>query len=79
MPGKKYADAVRKIDRTTLYHPYDALELAKATNPAKFDATVEVAFRLGVDPRRADQMVRGTVRLPVTRRRQAPTWSAART
>jgi large subunit ribosomal protein L1 len=64
MSGKKYADAIRKIDRTTLYHPYDALELAKATNPTRFDATVEVAFRLGVDPRRADQMVRGTVSLP---------------
>ena len=64
MAGKKYADAIKKIDRGTLYHPYDALELAKATSPTKFDATVEVAFRLGVDPRRADQMVRGTVTLP---------------
>src|SRR6266542_3867460 len=64
MAGKKYADAIKKIDRAALYHPYDALELAKATSPVKFDATVEVSFRLGVDPRRADQMVRGTVSLP---------------
>ena len=64
MAGKKLAEAVAKIDRTRLYHPAEALELARETNPTKFDATVEVAFRLGVDPRRADQMVRGTVSLP---------------
>ena len=64
MPGKKLAEAAAKIDRTRLYHPAEALELARETNPTKFDATVEVAFRLGIDPRRADQMVRGTVSLP---------------
>ena len=64
MAGKKLAEAAAKIDRTRLYHPTEALELARETNPTKFDATVEVAFRLGVDPRRADQMVRGTVSLP---------------
>ncbi len=64
MAGKKLAEAAAKIDRTRLYHPAEALELARETNPTKFDATVEVAFRLGVDPRRADQMVRGTVSLP---------------
>src|SRR5919198_2473840 len=64
MAGKKFADAIKKIDRSALYHPYDALELSKATSTTNFDATVEVAFRLGVDPRRADQMVRGTVTLP---------------
>ena len=64
MAGKKLAEAVAKVDRTRLYHPAEALELARETNPTKFDATVEVAFRLGVDPRRADQMVRGTVSLP---------------
>src|SRR5919197_407301 len=53
-----------KVDRARLYRPAEALALAKETNPTKFDATVEVAFRLGVDPRRADQMVRGTVSLP---------------
>jgi large subunit ribosomal protein L1 len=64
MSGKKYAEAVKKVDRSRLYPPYEALELAKATNPTRFDATVEVAFKLGVDPRRADQIVRGTVSLP---------------
>jgi large subunit ribosomal protein L1 len=64
MAGKKLAEAIAKVDRTRLYHPAEALELARETNPTKFDATVEVAFRLGVDPRRADQMVRGTVSLP---------------
>jgi len=64
MVGKKFAEAAAKVDRTRLYHPAEALELARETNPTKFDATVEVAFRLGIDPRRADQMVRGTVSLP---------------
>jgi large subunit ribosomal protein L1 len=64
MAGRKLAEAVAKVDRTRLYHPAEALELARETNPTRFDATVEVAFRLGVDPRRADQMVRGTVSLP---------------
>jgi large subunit ribosomal protein L1 len=64
MAGKKFAEAVKKVDRNKLYDPSEALQLAKETNPTKFDATVEVAFRLGVDPRRADQMVRGTVSLP---------------
>jgi large subunit ribosomal protein L1 len=64
MAGKRFAEAAARIDRGRLYHPYEALELARQTNPTKFDATVEVAFRLGVDPRRADQMVRGTVTLP---------------
>jgi large subunit ribosomal protein L1 len=64
MAGKRFAEAAAKIDRGRSYHPAEALELAKETSPVKFDATVEVAFRLGVDPRRADQMVRGTVSLP---------------
>jgi large subunit ribosomal protein L1 len=64
MAGKKFAEVAKKVDRSRLYSPMEALQLAKETNPAKFDATVEVAFRLGVDPRRADQMVRGTVSLP---------------
>ena len=64
MSGKKYAELAKKVDRSRLYPPLEALDLAKATNPARFDATVEVAFRLGVDPRRADQIVRGTVSLP---------------
>ncbi|MFF5702518.1 50S ribosomal protein L1 [Streptomyces sp. NPDC012794] len=56
------ADA--KVDREKLYAPLEAVRLAKDTSTTKFDATVEVAFRLGVDPRKADQMVRGTVNLP---------------
>ena len=64
MSGKKYAEAAKKVDRSRLYSPTEALGLAKETNPTRFDATVEVAFKLGVDPRRADQIVRGTVSLP---------------
>ena len=62
--SKAYNTGAEKIDRDALYAPLDAVRLARETNPAKFDATVEVAFRLGVDPRKADQMVRGTVALP---------------
>jgi large subunit ribosomal protein L1 len=62
--SKAYRKAADQIDRTTLYHPAEAVKLAKQTSPIKFDATVEVAMRLGVDPRKADQMVRGTVNLP---------------
>jgi large subunit ribosomal protein L1 len=62
--GKKYADAARKYDRDQQFAPAEALELAKQLAPAKFDETVELAVRLGVDPRKADQMVRGTVGLP---------------
>ncbi len=62
--SKAYEAAAAKIDATKQYAPFEAVTLAKDTNPSKFDATVEVAFRLGVDPRKADQMVRGTVNLP---------------
>ena len=62
--SKAYDTATAKIDKDALYAPLQAVRLAKVTNPAKFDATVEVAFCLGVDPRKADQMVRGTVNLP---------------
>ncbi len=62
--SKAYTEGAAKIDRDALYPPREAVRLAKETNPAKFDATVEVAFCLGVDPRKADQMVRGTVNLP---------------
>jgi large subunit ribosomal protein L1 len=62
--SKGYRTAAEKIDATTLHTPLSAVRLAKDTSPAKFDATVEVALRLGVDPRKADQMVRGTVNLP---------------
>ena len=64
MSGKKFADAIKKYDREHLFTPTEALALVKSLAPAKFDETVEVAVRLGVDPRKADQMVRGTVGLP---------------
>ncbi|HEY6421797.1 MAG TPA: 50S ribosomal protein L1 [Pseudonocardiaceae bacterium] len=62
--SKAYRQATEKIDRNRLYSPLEAAVLAKETSPTKMDATVEVAMRLGVDPRKADQMVRGTVNLP---------------
>jgi large subunit ribosomal protein L1 len=62
--SKTLRSADAKIDRTKLYAPLEAVRLAKDTSSSKFDATVEVAMRLGVDPRKADQMVRGTVNLP---------------
>ncbi|RFD26253.1 50S ribosomal protein L1 [Mycobacterium uberis] len=62
--SKAYRAAADKVDRSNLYTPLQAAKLAKETSSAKQDATVEVAIRLGVDPRKADQMVRGTVNLP---------------
>ncbi|NPA93278.1 MAG: 50S ribosomal protein L1 [Chloroflexi bacterium] len=62
--GKKYLEAAKKIDRQRLYSPEEAIKLAKETSYANFDATVELHMRLGVDPRHADQQVRGTVVLP---------------
>jgi large subunit ribosomal protein L1 len=62
--SKSLRAADEKIDREKLYAPLEAVRLAKETSTTKFDGTVEVAFRLGVDPRKADQMVRGTVNLP---------------
>ena len=62
--GKKYTDASRRYNGDQLHSPAEALELAKRLAPAKFDETVELAVRLGVDPRKADQIVRGTVALP---------------
>src|SRR4051812_34978649 len=62
--SKSYRAAAEKIDGDALYPPLQAVRLAKETVTTKYDPTVEVAFRLGVDPRKADQMVRGTVNLP---------------
>jgi large subunit ribosomal protein L1 len=62
--GKKYTDSLKRFDRDRLHSSTEALELAKQLAPASFDETVELAVRLGVDPRKADQMVRGTVALP---------------
>jgi large subunit ribosomal protein L1 len=62
--GKKYRQAAARVDRAVRYQPRQALEIVKQGAYAKFDETVEVAVRLGVDPRHADQVVRGTVVLP---------------
>jgi len=62
--SKAYLAAAEKVDKTELYSPLAAVKLAKETSTTKYDATVEAVFRLGVDPRKADQMVRGTVNLP---------------
>lgn len=62
--GKRYREAESKIDQDRDYQPRDAFKVLKSLPDAKFDETVEVAFRLGIDTRKADQMVRGTVSLP---------------
>ena len=62
--SKTYRAAAEKIDQDELYAPLNAIKLAKAGSKKKFDETVDVVMRLGVDPRKADQMVRGTVNLP---------------
>jgi large subunit ribosomal protein L1 len=62
--GKKYRDAQERVDRQQLVGPVEAIDLVKSLAPARFDETVELAVRLGVDPRKADQIVRGTVALP---------------
>ena len=62
--SKAYRAAADKVDAERLYPPLEAVRLAKNTSTTSYDATVEVAMRLGVDPRKADQMVRGTVNLP---------------
>lgn len=62
--GKRYAEAAKNVDPDREYLPVEAIKTLKAFPDAKFDETVEVAFRLGIDPRKADQMVRGTVSLP---------------
>jgi large subunit ribosomal protein L1 len=62
--GKKYLEAVKLIDRSKTYSINEAVELVKKTSFTKFDASVEVAFRLGVDPKKADQQIRGAVVLP---------------
>src|SRR3954462_11252583 len=62
--GKKYNDAMKRYDRERFHSPIEAVTLAKNLAPAKFDESIELAVRLGVDPRKADQIVRGTVALP---------------
>ncbi|WP_050182404.1 50S ribosomal protein L1 [Domibacillus robiginosus] len=62
--GKKFQDAAKLVDRTKQYSVEEAIELVKKTTTVKFDATVEAAFRLGVDPKKADQQIRGALVLP---------------
>jgi large subunit ribosomal protein L1 len=64
MAGKKHSDALKTFDRDRFYSPTEALDIVKEMAGAGFDESVDVAVRLGVDPRKADQMVRGTVALP---------------
>ena len=64
MSGKKYSDASERLDRQKFYDPNEALGLVKELASANFDEAVDIAVGLGVDPRKADQMVRGTVALP---------------
>jgi large subunit ribosomal protein L1 len=62
--SKAYRASAQKIDQDAVYSPVEAIKIAKDTGSTKFDSTIDVAMRLGVDPRKADQMVRGTVNLP---------------
>lgn len=62
--GKNYVESLKLIDKNALYTPSEAMELVEKTSKAKFDETIELAIRLGVDPRHADQQVRGAVVLP---------------
>jgi large subunit ribosomal protein L1 len=62
--SKRYTEAFKKVDRTKFYSSEEAIKLAKEVKSAKFDETVDLAFRLGVDPRHADQMIRGALALP---------------
>jgi len=62
--GKRYTDAAKRFDQTQLHGPTEAIDLVKSLASAKFDETVEMVVQLGVDPRKADQQVRGTVALP---------------
>lgn len=62
--GKRYEDALKLVDRSKAYDENEAISLLKETAKAKFDETVEVAFRLGVDPKKADQQIRGAMVLP---------------
>jgi large subunit ribosomal protein L1 len=64
MSGKKFNDALKQFDRDQVYGPVEAVTLAKTMATAKFDESIDISIRLGVDPRKSDQMVRGTIALP---------------
>ena len=70
--GKKYVDGLKLVDRTKFYDPDEALDLCIKTGTAKFDETVEVHVKLGVDSRHADQQVRGAIVLPNGNRQDCP-------
>lgn len=63
-PGKRYIDAAKRFDSESLHSPAEAIAIAKSLQAAKFDESIDLVIRLGVDPRKADQIVRGTVALP---------------
>ena len=63
--GKNYLESAKLVDRSKLYEPEEALDLVQQIAKAKFDETIELSIRLGVDPRHADQQVRGAVVLPL--------------
>ena len=62
--GKKFREAAAKVDRAAVYSPLEAVKLVKELSAAKFDETVEAHFRLGIDTRKADQNIRGSISLP---------------
>lgn len=62
--GKKYVEASKKVEKNTLYSATDAVKLVKGTNVTKFDSTIDIAIKLNVDPKKADQMLRGSLVLP---------------
>ena len=70
--SKTYRAAAETFDLDEMFSPYAAIKIAKDTSKKKFDETVDVVMRLGVDPRKADQMVRGTVNLPARHRQDRP-------
>lgn len=76
--GKKYQDSVKSFDKQKLYDPREGLEAVLATAKAKFDETIEVSARLGVDPRHADQQVRGAVVRPTVPARRFAFWFSPR-
>ena len=77
--GKRYTDATKRFDQTQLHGPTEAIDLVKSLATSKFDETIEMVVQLGVDPRKADQQVRGTVALPAGRATVPRTcWSALR-
>src|SRR5674476_1039081 len=74
--SKAYRIAAEKIGTDKVYAPLEAVRMAKVTTSTKYDSTVEVAMRLGIDPRKADQMVRGTVNLRTEPARPQGSWSS---